>query len=113
MLHLVTAIIKPHALDGVKEALGGIGISGITVSEVKGFGRQGGHTETYRGAEYKVDFVPKLKIEVLAGSEDADKIAETIREAAASGKIGDGKIWVAPVDRAIRIRTGEVGVDAI
>lgn len=113
MLQLVTAIIKPHALEGVKDALNGIGISGITVSEVKGFGRQGGHTETYRGAEYKVDFVPKLKLEVLTGTEDADKVADTIRVAAASGKIGDGKIWVAPVDRAIRIRTGEMGVDAV
>ncbi len=109
----MTAIIKPHALEGVKDALNGIGISGITVSEVKGFGRQGGHTETYRGAEYKVDFVPKLKIELLTESEGAEKVADTIREAAASGKIGDGKIWVAPVDRAIRIRTGEMGVDAI
>ena len=113
MLQLVTAIIKPHALEGVKDALNGIGIAGITVTEVKGFGRQGGHTETYRGAEYKVDFVPKLKIEVLTSTDDAEKVADTIREAAASGKIGDGKIWVAAVDRAIRIRTGELGVDAI
>ena len=113
MLHLVTAIIKPHALEGVKEALKGIGVSGITVSEVKGFGRQGGHTETYRGAEYQVDFVPKLKLEIVVGSEDADKVADTVRDAAASGKIGDGKIWISPVDRLVRIRTGEMGSDAL
>jgi len=113
MLHLVTAIIKPHALDPVKDALKGIGIAGLTITEVKGFGRQGGHTETYRGAEYQVDFLPKLKVEVLVGSEDAEKVADTIATAARTGKIGDGKIWIAPVDRAIRIRTGEQGADAV
>ena len=97
----------------MKEALKGIGVSGITVSEVKGFGRQGGHTETYRGAEYQVDFVPKLKLEIVVGSEDADKVADTVRDAAASGKIGDGKIWISPVDRLVRIRTGEMGADAL
>lgn len=113
MLHLVTAIIKPHALEEVKEALKGIGITGITVSEVKGFGRQGGHTETYRGAEYQVDFVPKLKLEIVTGTEDAEKVADTIRDAASSGKIGDGKIWISTVDRLVRIRTGEMGTDAL
>jgi nitrogen regulatory protein P-II 1 len=113
MLHLVTAVIKPHALEPVKDALKGIGVTGMTVSEVKGFGRQGGHTETYRGAEYQVDFVPKVKLEVIVGSEDAEKVADTIRQAAASGKIGDGKIWIAALDRLVRIRTGEQGTDAI
>jgi nitrogen regulatory protein P-II 1 len=113
MLHMVTAVIKPHALESVKEALKSLDIGGITVTEVKGFGRQGGHTETYRGAEYKVDFVPKLKLEVLVGTDDAEKTADAIMRAAQSGKIGDGKIWVTPVDRAIRIRTGEMGADAL
>jgi nitrogen regulatory protein P-II 1 len=113
MLHLVTAVIKPHALEPVKEALKGIGVAGMTVSEVKGFGRQGGHTETYRGAEYQVDFVPKVKLEIVVGTEDAEKVADAIRQAAGSGKIGDGKIWMAPVDRLVRIRTGEMGADAI
>lgn len=113
MLQLVTAVIKPHALEGVKEALAGIGVAGLTVSEVKGFGRQGGHTETYRGAEYQVDFVPKAKVEVVVTAEDADKVADTIRGAAASGRIGDGKIWSTPVGRLMRIRTGEMGADAL
>ncbi|MBN2623033.1 MAG: P-II family nitrogen regulator [Acidimicrobiales bacterium] len=113
MLHLVTAIVKPHKLDAVKEALQGAGVQGITVTEVRGFGRQGGHTETYRGAEYQIDFVPKVKVEVLCGTEDAEKVASTIATAAKTGKIGDGKIWVTPVDRATRIRTGEMGSDAI
>ena len=113
MLHLVTAIIKPHKVDDVKEALKGIGVTGMTLSEVKGFGRQGGHTETYRGAEYEVDFVPKARLEVLIGSDDAEKVADAIVAAANTGKIGDGKIWITPVDRAVRIRTGERGADAI
>jgi nitrogen regulatory protein P-II 1 len=113
MVHLVTAVIKPHALDAVKEALKGIGVLGLTVTEVKGYGRQGGHTETYRGAEYTVDFLPKIKVEVVCGSDEADKVADTIRGAANSGKIGDGKIWVTSVDRVIRIRTGEMGADAV
>jgi nitrogen regulatory protein P-II 1 len=113
VLHLVTAIIKPHMLGPVEEALKGIGVQGMTVTEVKGFGRQGGHTETYRGAEYDIDFVPKVKVEVVLPTEEAEKAADTIMEAARTGKIGDGKIWVAPVDRVIRIRTGERGDDAV
>jgi nitrogen regulatory protein P-II 1 len=113
VLHLITAIIKPHKLEEVKEALKGIGVQGITISEVKGFGRQGGHTETYRGAEYQIDFVPKLKVEVLIGTEEADKVVDAITRAAQTGKIGDGKIWLTSVDRAVRIRTGELGADAV
>ena len=113
MLHLVTAVIKPHKLDDVKEALKGVGVQGLTVSEVKGFGRQGGHTETYRGAEYQIDFVPKVKVEVVVGSDDAEKVAEAIAGAAGTGKIGDGKIWLTAVDRLTRIRTGEMGTDAL
>ncbi len=113
MLHMVTAVIKPHMLESVKDALRGAGVAGLTVTEVKGFGRQGGHTETYRGAEYQIDFVPKVKIEILCDSSDAEKIAELIASSARTGKIGDGKIWLAPVDRAVRIRTGEMGTDAI
>jgi nitrogen regulatory protein P-II 1 len=113
VLHLITAIIKPHKLEEVKDALKGIGVQGITISEVKGFGRQGGHTETYRGAEYQIDFVPKLKVEVLIGTEEADKVVDAITRAAQTGKIGDGKIWLTSVDRAVRIRTGELGVDAV
>ncbi len=113
MLHLVTAIIKPHMLESVKDALRSAGVTGLTVSEVKGFGRQGGHTETYRGAEYQIDFVPKVKIEVLCESGEAEKIAEVVATSARTGKIGDGKIWIAPVDRAVRIRTGEMGTDAL
>jgi nitrogen regulatory protein P-II 1 len=113
MLHLVTAVIKPHRLEAVKDALRDAGISGITVSEVRGFGRQGGHTETYRGAEYQIDFVPKVRLEILVGTEDAERVAEVIAEAARTGKIGDGKIWLSPVDRAIRVRTGELGADAV
>ena len=112
-MQLVTAVIKPHVLDQVKDALKGVGIQGITVSEVKGFGRQGGHTETYRGTEYTIDFVPKIKVEVLIDSDLSDKVVDTIASAAQSGKIGDGKIWVTDVGRAVRIRTGEEGVDAI
>ena len=112
-MQLVTAIIKPHVLDQVKDALKGVGIQGITVSEVKGFGRQGGHTETYRGTEYTIDFVPKIKVEVLIDTDLADKVVDTIASAAQSGKIGDGKIWVTDVGRAVRIRTGEEGIDAI
>lgn len=111
-MQLVTAVIKPHMLDEVKEALRGMGISGMTVSEVKGFGRQGGHTETYRGAEYNVDFVPKLKLEIVIDT-DASHVVDAITKAASTGKIGDGKIWVTPVDSLVRIRTGEVGADAI
>ncbi len=112
-LQLITAVIKSHKLDEVKDALGGIGISGMTATEVKGFGRQGGHTETYRGAEYQVDFVPKVKLEIVVDDPDVAKVAETITTAAQTGKIGDGKIWVTPVDTVIRIRTGELDVDAV
>jgi nitrogen regulatory protein P-II 1 len=112
-MQLVTAVIKPHMLDEVKEALRGVGIAGMTVSEVKGFGRQGGHTETYRGAEYRVDFVPKAKIEIVVDDGDADRVVNAIASSAQTGKIGDGKIWVAPVGLLVRIRTGEQGPDAI
>jgi len=100
-------------LDGVKDALKGVGVAGMTTTEVKGFGRQGGHTETYRGAEYQVDFVPKVKIELVVATEDAEKIVDVIVRSAQTGKIGDGKIWVAPVDRVVRIRTGEMGDEAL
>jgi len=110
---LVTAVVKPHVLDTVREALSHVGIAGMTISEVKGFGRQRGHTEVYRGAEYKVDFVPKVKIEVVAAAEQANDIVEAISKAARTGKIGDGKIWVTSVDNVVRIRTGETGAGAI
>ena len=112
-MQLVTAVIKPHMLEEVKESLRGLGISGMTVTEVKGFGRQGGHTETYRGAEYQVDFVPKVKIEVVVDSDDVANVTEAITASAQTGKIGDGKIWVTPVDTLIRIRTGELNADAV
>ena len=112
-MQLITAIVKPHMLDGVKDALKAAGVQGITVSEVKGFGRQGGHTETYRGAEYTIDFVPKVKLEVVVDDGDADGVIDAIAKAAQTGKIGDGKIWISPVGRLVRIRTGEEGVDAI
>ncbi len=113
MVHLVTAVIKPYKLEEVKEALQGAGILGLTVSEVQGYGRQGGKTETFRGSEYKVDFVPKVKLEVLVESGDADKIIDVITAAARTGKIGDGKVWAVDVDRVLRVRTGEPGDDAI
>jgi nitrogen regulatory protein P-II 1 len=109
----VEAIIKPFKLDEVKEALSGIGIQGMTVTEVKGFGRQKGHTELYRGAEYVVDFLPKIKIEVTVSDEMTDKVVEAIVESASTGRIGDGKIFVLPLDEAVRIRTGERGPDAV
>jgi nitrogen regulatory protein P-II 1 len=110
---LVTAIVKPHRIEDVKEALRDIGVSGLTTTDVEGFGRQRGHTEVYRGAEYQVDFVPKVKIEVLVDDPDVDGIADAIVKAARTGKIGDGKIWVSDVDRVQRIRTGEMGRDAL
>ena len=113
MLSLVTAIIKPHKLDDVKTALRNAGVLGLTATEVKGFGRQGGKTETYRGAEYTVDFLPKVKIEVICPAEDADSVVEVIAAAAQTGKIGDGKVWVLGVDKLLRIRTGELGADAV
>jgi nitrogen regulatory protein P-II 1 len=112
-MKLITAVIKPFKLDDVKDALKAIGIAGLTVSEVRGFGRQGGHTETYRGAEYQIDFVPKVSLSVVVDDANADQVVETITSAAATGKIGDGKIWVTPVDRLVRIRTGEEGAQAI
>jgi nitrogen regulatory protein PII len=112
-MKLITAIIKPFKLDDVKEALRGASIDGMTVTEVRGFGRQGGHTETYRGTEYQIDFVPKVKLEVLSDEADVDRIVGLITDAARSGKIGDGKIWVSGIDSVIRIRTGETGTDAI
>lgn len=113
MMKLITAVLKPHMLDPVKDALQQIGVQGMTVTEVKGFGRQGGHTETYRGAEYKVDFVPKLRLEVVVDGAIVDQVTESISASARTGKIGDGKIWVTPVESMVRIRTGDVGVDAI
>jgi nitrogen regulatory protein P-II 1 len=112
-MKIVTAIIKPFKLDDVKDALKAAGVTGITVTEVRGFGRQGGHTETYRGAEYQIDFVPKVSLEVVIPDETVDTIVETIASSAATGKIGDGKIWVSDVERLVRIRTGEEGADAI
>ena len=113
MAHLVTAIIKPFKLDEVKEALRGAGVIGLTVSEIQGFGRQGGKTEAFRGNEYKVEFVPKVKIEVLIDSADLDKVLEIIGSSARTGKIGDGKVWSTPIDRLMRIRTGELGDEAL
>jgi nitrogen regulatory protein PII len=110
---LVTAIIKPFKLDEVKEALRSIGMGGLTVTEVQGFGRQRGHTEVYRGAEYQVDFVPKVKVEVLAEEDQVQLVVDAILKTARTGKIGDGKIFVAPADQVWRIRTGEMGPDAI
>jgi len=110
---LVTAIIKPFKLDDVKDALRTLGIAGMTVSEVQGFGRQRGHTEVYRGTEYTVDFVPKVRVEILADDDDAVEISRVIVEAARTDKIGDGKVWTVPVDGVTRIRTGEMGHDAL
>ena len=109
----IEAIIKPFKLDDVKIALNELGVKGMTISEVKGFGRQKGHKETYRGAEYQVDFVPKVKIDLVVDAELSDQVVQTIRENASSGKIGDGKIFVLPVGEAMRIRTGETGKEAI
>jgi nitrogen regulatory protein P-II 1 len=111
--HLVTAIIKPFKLEEVKEALRDAGIIGLTVSEVQGYGRQGGKSETFRGSEYKVDFVPKVKIEALVDSAMLDKVIDVIAATARTGKIGDGKIWAFDLDRTMRIRTGELGDDAL
>lgn len=112
-MKLIKAIIKPFKLDDVREALSEIGVQGITVTEVKGFGRQKGHTELYRGAEYKVDFLPKVKLEIAVAEDLTDKVIEAIRNAANTGKIGDGKIFVMPIEQAVRIRTGESGADAL
>ena len=112
-MKLVTAIIKPFRLDDVKEALRTLPISGMTITEVKGFGRQRGHTEVYRGAEYSVDFVPKVRVEVVVDDSAVDKVVDVIVQAARTGKIGDGKVWVSPVEEVIRVRTGEMGHDAL
>ena len=112
-MKLITAIVKPFKLDDVKDALKAAGVQGITVSEVRGFGRQGGHSETYRGAEYKIDFVPKVRLELVVDDSSVDAVIAAIKASATTGKIGDGKIWVANVDRLVRIRTGEEGPDAI
>ena len=112
-MKLITAIVKPFKLDEVKEALKGAGVHGITVTEVQGFGRQAGHTEVYRGTEYKIDFVPKVKLEVLVDDADALKVSEEIQAAARTDKIGDGKVWVLPVEHLVRIRTGEFGAEAL
>ena len=112
-MKLITAIIKPFKLDDVREALSDIGIAGVTVTEVKGFGRQKGHTELYRGAEYVVDFLPKVKMEIAVAEDKVDQAIDTIVNAANTGKIGDGKIFVTDLDQVVRIRTGETGADAI
>jgi nitrogen regulatory protein P-II 1 len=112
-MKLVTAIIKPFKLDDVKAALETLGVLGLTISEVRGYGRQKGHTEVYRGAEYTVDLVPKVRVEVLVDDLDVDKVLDTVTESARTGKIGDGKVWVSGVDTVIRVRTGERGADAL
>ncbi|MFB6892140.1 P-II family nitrogen regulator [Kitasatospora sp. NPDC056327] len=112
-MKLITAVIKPHRLDEVKAALQAFGVHGLTVSEASGYGRQRGHTEVYRGAEYTVDLVPKVRIEVLVEDEDSEPLIEVLVRAARTGKIGDGKVWSIPVDTAVRVRTGERGPDAL
>ena len=112
-MKLITAILKPFKLDEVKEALKAAGINGMTVSEASGFGRQGGHTEVYRGAEYTVNLVPKIRLEVLVDDHDAASVVDVIVKAASTGSIGDGKVWVTPVEQVVRVRTGERGTDAI
>jgi nitrogen regulatory protein P-II 1 len=112
-MKLVTAIVKPHKLDEVKSALEAFGVQGMTVSEASGYGRQRGHTEVYRGAEYTVDLVPKVRLEVLVDAADAADVVEVIIKAAQTGRIGDGKVWTTPVDDVVRVRTGEHGVDAL
>lgn len=112
-MKLITAIVKPFKLDDVKSALKDAGVTGMTVTEVQGFGRQAGHTEVYRGAEYTIDFVPKVRIEILVEEGDVDRLVDVISDAARTGKIGDGKIWVTQADRIVRIRTGELDADAL
>jgi nitrogen regulatory protein P-II 1 len=113
MMKLVTAILKPFKLDDVKNALQAHGITGMTVSEASGFGRQGGHTEVYRGAEYTVDLIPKIRLEILIDDSEAESVIAVIVKAASTGSIGDGKVWSTPIDQVVRVRTGERGVDAI
>ena len=112
-MKLITAIVKPFKLDEIKTALKEAGVTGMTVTEVQGFGRQSGHTEVYRGAEYSVDFVPKVRVEVVVDDSAVDKVVDVIVQAARTGKIGDGKVWVSPVDTVVRVRTGERGADAL
>jgi nitrogen regulatory protein P-II 1 len=112
-MKLITAVIKPHKLDEVKAALESFGVQGLTVSEASGYGRQKGHTEVYRGAEYTVDLVPKVRVEVLVDDADAGDVTEVVVKAAQTGRIGDGKVWVVPVEDVVRVRTGERGVDAL
>jgi nitrogen regulatory protein P-II 1 len=112
-MKLVVAIIKPHRVEGVTEALDGLDVSGITLIDVRGHGRQRGHTEVYRGGEYKVDFLPKVRLEVLVKDGETEKVANTIVETARTGQIGDGKLWIQPVEMAVRVRTGEIGDDAL
>ena len=112
-MKLITAVVKPFKLDEIKTALKEAGVTGMTVTEVQGFGRQSGHTEVYRGAEYTIDFVPKVRIEVLADDSDVDRLIEVLSGAARTGKIGDGKVWVTSVEQVARIRTGELGPDAL
>ena len=112
-MKLIVGIIKPFKLDDVKEAVKDLGVQGLTVSDVQGFGRQRGHTEVYRGAEYTIDFVPKVRIEILVDDTDVDRVAQRLLDTARTGKIGDGKVWVVPVENAWRIRTGESGSDAL
>ena len=112
-MKLVTAIVKPFVLGEVKDALERLGVLGLTTSEVQGFGRQKGHTEVYRGAEYSVDFVPKVKVEVVVDDEQADRVVQAVVDAAHTGRIGDGKVWVVPVENVVRVRTGERGSDAL
>jgi nitrogen regulatory protein P-II 1 len=112
-MKLVTAIVKPHRIEEVKEALRDIGVNGLTTTDVEGFGRQRGHTEVYRGAEYQVDFVPKVKVEVAVDDDDVGGVVDAIVKAARTGKIGDGKLWVIEIDQLVRIRTGEMGADAL
>lgn len=112
-MKLVTAVVKPHQVDEIKAQLNGIGVQGMTVTEAQGYGRQGGHTETYRGTEYKVSFTPKSRLEIVVDDGQAEQVVQTVADAARTGKIGDGKIWVTDVSTMVRIRTGEVGNDAI
>ena len=112
-MKLITAIVKPFKLEDVKDSLKAAGVHGLTVTEVQGFGRQAGHTEVYRGAEYTIDFVPKVRVEILVDDSDTERVVQTLLETARTGKIGDGKVWVVPVESVYRIRTGEAGPDAV
>ena len=112
-MKLVTAVVKPHQVDEIKTQLNSIGVQGMTVTEAQGYGRQGGHTETYRGTEYKVSFTPKSRLEIVVDDAQADSVVQTVADAARTGKIGDGKIWVTDVSAMVRLRTGEVGSDAV